>query len=75
MLVAPLASTGVCPATRDNDVNLQPDQLGRKRMEPIGVPFRGSILNDDVLPFHVTQLAQALPECLSPGRVAGSGDT
>ena len=43
---------------RHEDVRLETNQLGRQLGESIIVPFRAAILNDDVLAFHVTEIAQ-----------------
>ena len=46
---------------------LETHQLGRKLREPIPLPFRISILNDDVLSFDVAKLAQSQPNSFYKG--------
>ena len=42
-----------------------------ERWEAIEFSVGRSQLKDDVLPLHVVELAQTLPECLDAGRVSG----
>jgi hypothetical protein len=53
---------------RNNDVNLELDQLCRKISEPVEFPFRESVLDDDVLSLDIAKLAQPLPESLVAGQ-------
>jgi hypothetical protein len=43
---------------RNDDVDIEPHQLRRKLIEPIKLPFRKSVLDDDVLSLDVAKLAQ-----------------
>ena len=52
------------PAGHD-DVHLEPEQLGREVGEPLGLPLRISILDDDVLALDVAEVAQPLAERLT----------
>jgi len=41
----------------DKHVNLETDQFGRKAGEPIELPFRMSVLNGNVLPLNMAEIA------------------
>ena len=56
-----------------DDVNLEANQLGRQIGEPIALPLRPSVLNDNVLALHVAEVTQARPQCIYPARETGSG--
>ena len=49
-------------ASGHEDVNLEPDQLGRQVGEAIKLPSAQPGLDDNVLPLHVAQITQALPQ-------------
>ena len=51
-----------------DDVHLETDQLGREAREPVVMLPCPPELDDDVLPFHIAQLAQALVEGLKVTR-------
>jgi hypothetical protein len=53
---------------RDDDVNLELDQLCRKIGEPVKVPFRESVLDEDVLFLDIANLAQPLSEYIGAAR-------
>ena len=57
----------------DDDVNFETDQLGCKVRQPFELPFRISVLNDNVFPFDIAKLAQPLAKCFDPGRIEGRG--
>src|SRR5438093_7883193 len=59
------------PSCYHDDINLETHQLGRKLTLAIRFSLCVSILDDDVFPLHVPQLAQTLPERLVAGRVSG----
>src|SRR5215510_8984050 len=50
------------PCRYHDDINLETHQLGRKPRDPIILPFGISVLDDDVLSFYVTKLAQSQPK-------------
>src|SRR5262249_35618046 len=70
-----LGGTGCSRTTRDDDINLETHQFSRLRWQAIEFSLCISILNDNVFPFHVTKLAETLPERLVAGRVSGRGGT
>jgi hypothetical protein len=47
-----------------DDVNFDPDQLGREVGEPIKLSLCKSVLNDNVFPLDVPELAQSLSESI-----------
>ena len=51
------------PENQDQ-LDLEARQLGEEVREPLSPALRGSILDDDVLAFHVTEFAQPSPECV-----------
>jgi len=51
---------------RDDHVDIRPNQLGGQAREPAEVALRESILERDVLPRQVAQLAHRLPEVRVP---------
>jgi hypothetical protein len=60
--------------TGDDHVNLETDEIGRKVRETLGSSLRVSELDVDVLPLDPSDVREALPECLVPGRdVPGRG--
>ena len=50
-----------------DQINAETNQLRRKVRIPIGLPLRISVLDGDVLPFYVAQLAQSQPKSLGTG--------
>src|SRR3989442_15163013 len=55
-----------------DDVHSQPNQLGCQLREPLGVYFRVSVLDDDVLPGHPAEIPEAPLERLAlADRVGG----
>ena len=71
--VAFLGCAYFCPTGRNDDVDLEPHQLGREREASIEFSFTRSLLNDDVFPLDVPELAQALLKCLDAVRVRSKG--
>src|SRR5713101_6786037 len=59
-----LSSQGRCCTGRDNDINLEPHQLGYKIRKPLQLPLRPSEFNGDVLPLHPAAFAESLREGL-----------
>ena len=61
-----------------DDINLERSQFRRESGQPLGLPLGISVLDQDVLPFDVTEVTQSLEEGLSeagvrrPGRSPGS---
>src|SRR4029453_17385342 len=49
---------------RQQDVHLEPDQLGREGREPLVLPFRPAVLHDEVLAFDIAERAHLLQERL-----------
>src|SRR5262249_48324298 len=49
------------------------DQLGRKAGQPVAVTLRPSILHDEILAFHPSEVAQSLSNCVGIGSAIGSG--
>src|SRR5262249_57074126 len=49
---------------RHDDVDLEPDQLGRKLREAIFVPLRPAVLDGDALALDVAEIAESLAERL-----------
>src|SRR5262249_15821119 len=60
------------PSCYDDHINLETHQLGRKLRGPIGLPFRISVLDGDVLSFYVATLAQCHPNCLGTSGLTSS---
>jgi hypothetical protein len=54
---------------RQDDIDLQPDDLGHKGGDAIGVPISIARFDQDILAFHPSQLAQPLPERIKEIRV------
>jgi hypothetical protein len=50
-----------------DDIYLQPDELGRVFAQQLLPPFRRPMLDGDVLPFHIAEVAECLPEWLPDG--------
>ena len=59
-----LGSAGRGGASCHNHVHLEPDQLGRQVGEPLVLPLRIAVLNDEVLALDIAEVAQTLPEGL-----------
>src|SRR4029434_8392263 len=53
---------------RHDDVNIEPNQLGREGWEAIEPALRPSLFEGDVLSLDIAQPAQALPKCLGERR-------
>ena len=71
VVVASFAARTAGAVLRDDDVDFEMNQLGREVGEPLILPLRTSVLDDDVLALDLTELAQPLPECLdAPGGAA-----
>src|SRR4029077_9330885 len=66
-----LGSLRIRRAGRDNDVHVETNQLGRKIGQSIEFSLCISVLNDNVFPLHVTEVAQTLAEGLGAGRDSG----
>src|SRR6185436_18285312 len=56
---------------RCDDVDLEPHQVGREGRQPVETTLRESILDDDVLTFDPTMLAQPFAELLDESQAAG----
>jgi hypothetical protein len=56
---------------RDDDVHLEPDQLGCEIRQAVEAALRGSVLDDDVLALDPPELAQPLPERLEDAGIRG----
>src|SRR5439155_22626325 len=57
----------------DDQVHLEPDQLGRQVGQPVDPTLRISIVDDDILALNPPELAQPLPERVEQGRPIGRG--
>ncbi len=57
----PLRSTNQCGASPlgDNDIKLEPYQLGGYLGAPFALTFCGTVLNNKVLSFNIPKLAQS----------------
>jgi hypothetical protein len=55
---------GGCASSGDDDINLERNQFGRKRREPLGLPLGISVFNHDVAALDVTEVTQSLTESL-----------
>jgi hypothetical protein len=55
---------GECACGGHDDINLERNQLGRKRGELFGLPLGRSAFNHDVAPLDVTEVTQSLTEDL-----------
>ena len=64
VVVACLAASDRRIRPRHDDVDLEPDQLGRESGEPLVLSLRPSVLDHDVLALDVAELAQPSPERL-----------
>jgi hypothetical protein len=64
-----LGSPGGQRIAHHDDIDLQPDELGRQVGEAVGFPLGIALCNRDVLAFHPSQLTQPLPERLTEIRV------
>ena len=73
VLVAFLGGPGRMIPRRNDDINLEMHQLGRKGGKPIQFSICVSIFNDDVFSLNVAEIAQTLPECLGAGRMTEAG--
>ena|SRR6266567_2543170 len=70
--------TGSCLLSRtdprgaaDDDIDLEPGQLGRKFGKPIGAVARPPVLDGDVLVLNPAALVETFPERIERGREAG----
>src|SRR5262245_42334347 len=61
------------PRRCDDEVHLEPDQLGRQVGQPVDPTFRISIVDDNILALNPPELAQPLPKCVEQGRPIGRG--
>src|SRR3989442_1009322 len=69
-----LASRRCWPPRRcDDQVPLEPDQLGRQVGQPVDPTLRISIVDDNILALNPPELAQPLPERVEVGRPVGRG--
>jgi hypothetical protein len=55
----------------DDHIDLEPNQLGRKSKESFGVSFRVPTLDDEVLPFAITESPQLLEQSAPDTRRSG----
>jgi len=68
VLVAFLAvPISVVPARYHDDIDLETHQFRCKLREPIELPLRISVLEGNVLSFHVTKVTQSLPNSIETG--------
>jgi len=58
-------------ASGHDDINLERNQFGRERGEPLGLSLGISVFNRDVAALDVTEVTQSLEEGIS--QVGGSG--
>jgi hypothetical protein len=66
---------GVHGTRRDNDIDLEPHQIGRKFIEAIEFSLGIFFLDEDVLSLRVSELAQTLSQSLDASRVCGRGSS
>ena len=57
-----LGSEHRCRRRWDEDINLEPDQLGHKIGEPFDLPLRPAVLDRNVLTLHPAEFTQPLPK-------------
>jgi hypothetical protein len=55
--------------SRHNDIHLQTDELGQDMRELVILPPDEAVLQEEILPFHVAEVAQGVPE-YAPVRIA-----
>ena len=56
----------------DDDLHLEPHELGRHLRQALRLAGRPAVLDDEVAPFDIAQLAQPLAKALNRGVRAGS---
>jgi hypothetical protein len=61
------------PRRCDDEVHLEPDQLGRQVGQPVDPILRISIVDDNILALNPPELAQPLPERVEQERPIGRG--
>ena len=61
-----LGGQGPRSAGGHDDVDLEPDQLGWQGREPLELPVRLAVLDDNVLAVDVAEVPKSLSECLDP---------
>src|SRR5262249_9594046 len=61
------------PRRCDDQVHLEPDQLGRQAGQPVDPTLRISIVDDNILALKPPELAQPLPERVEQERPIGRG--
>jgi len=54
---------------RYDQVHLDPNQVGRQLRKPLVQSVGGSVLDDEVLPLHVTEVLHAPEKAIKAGRV------
>ena len=59
-----LGGQGLRCASGHDDINLERNQLGRERGEPLVLPLGISVFNHDVVALDVTEVTQSLTEGL-----------
>jgi hypothetical protein len=59
-----LGSQSIGSGGRDDDVNLEMDEIGREVREAIVSALRIAVLDADVLSLDPTEVAETEPECL-----------
>ena len=62
-----LGGSGCGSPCRDEDLDREAHQLGRQRGEPLVLPLGIAELQDEILPLHIAEVAQRLPEDLEIG--------
>jgi hypothetical protein len=68
--VARLAARLLASCVRDDDVNLQANELGREVEQPVVFPFGLAVLDDEVPLFQVSTFAQTPPSTLGAATAA-----
>jgi len=68
MVVVARLAASVAGVPCHDDVDFEPDELGRKRRPPLASPLGPSKLEGDVLALRVTEIAESFSQWL-PGQV------
>ena len=63
--------TGFGPGGRDDDIDLETDEIGCELREAIPFTLRVPVLNADVFSLHPSEVPEAFPERLVPARGSG----
>ena len=73
--LASLAAVYISRTARNDDIYIEPNQLGDKRGKAIRLSLIRSPLNDNIFPLDVSKLAQTLTECLVAAGLRGKRGT